>query len=96
VGFAIRQHEKMIGIAIISGLAMAAVSGCWWPLELTPPWMQRLGRSLPSGMALRAMHLLISYGRGAEAVWPHVLGLLAYAAGTAALFLKLLSRSEAA
>ena len=92
LGFAVNQHEKMIGIAIVSALTMAALSGCWWPLEVSPSWMQKLALFLPSGLALRAFHLLISYGKGAASILPHCAGMAAYAAGFAVLFSMLLRK----
>jgi ABC-2 type transport system permease protein len=92
LGFAVNQHEKMIGIAILSALTMAALSGCWWPLEVSPPWMQKLALFLPSGLALRAFHLLISYGKGAGSVLPYCAGLAVYTAGFAILFSRLLRK----
>ena len=93
LGFAVKQQEKMIGIAILSALGMAAFSGCWWPLEVSPAWMQRVGLVLPSGLALRAFHLLISYGKGFGSVLPHCAGLAAYAVSFAVVFSRLLKNS---
>jgi ABC-type multidrug transport system permease subunit len=94
LGFAVRQHEKLIGIAILSSLFMSALSGCWWPLEISPAWMQKAALVLPSGLALRAYHLLISYGKGFESVLPYCLGLGAYAAGFALIFSRLLKKRQ--
>jgi ABC-2 type transport system permease protein len=90
LGFAVRQHEKLVGIGIASALFMAAVSGCWWPLEVTPPWMQKAALVLPSGIALRGLHLLISYGRDFDAVLPHVCALILFGAAFTFLFSRLL------
>jgi ABC-2 type transport system permease protein len=92
LGFAVKQHDKLIGLAIASGLFMAAVSGCWWPLEIAPAWMQKAALVLPSGIALRGLHLLISYGRGFHSILPHVIGLVLFGTGFAFLFSKLLAR----
>ncbi len=92
LGFAVKEHDKLIGIAIVSGLFMAAVSGCWWPLEIAPAWMQKVALVLPSGIALRGLHLLISYGRGFEAVLPHIVGLAGFGAGCAFLLSRLLKK----
>jgi ABC-2 type transport system permease protein len=94
LGFAVKQHEKMVGIAILSALGMAAFSGCWWPLEVSPPWMQKAGLVLPSGLALRAFHLLISYGKGFGSVLPHCAGLAAYATAFALVFSRLLKKGS--
>jgi ABC-2 type transport system permease protein len=76
LGFVIRNQEKLVGIAVISSLGMAAMSGCWWPMEISPPWMQKFSLFLPSGLALKSYHLLISFGKGLESVWPYLLALL--------------------
>jgi ABC-2 type transport system permease protein len=94
LGFAVKQHEKMIGIAILSALTMSALSGCWWPLEISPPWMQKMALFLPSGLALRAFHLLISYGKGFGSVLPLCAGLAAYAFAFALVFSRLLKKQQ--
>ena len=92
LGFIIKSEEKLLGIALVSALSMAALSGCWWPLEITPIWMQRLANFLPSGLALKAFHQLISYGRGFEAIWPHLLGLAGFGSVFSVLFAKMIAK----
>jgi ABC-type multidrug transport system permease subunit len=58
-------------------MALAALGGCWWPIEITPGWMQRLALFLPTGWAMGALHQLISFGAAATVAVPHVLGLAA-------------------
>ena len=91
LGFLIKNDEKLLGIALTAGLGMAALSGCWWPLEVTPVWMQQLANFFPSGLALKAFHQLISYKRGFEAIWPYILGLTAFAAVFMILFARLIA-----
>ncbi|MBN2104620.1 ABC transporter permease [bacterium] len=88
LGFFIRNPEKMVGLAIISGLAMASLSGCWWPIEVMPTWMQRMATVLPTGMALKALHSLISFGKGVSDILPYLIGLLL----TAGLFSLIFGR----
>ncbi|HDQ45132.1 MAG TPA: ABC transporter permease [bacterium] len=82
LGFLIRNEEKLTGIAIVSALAMAALSGCWWPIEVTPGWMQKAALFLPPGLAIRGYHRLVSFGDGFGEVLPYILG----EAGFALLF----------
>ena len=51
---------------------LAALGGCWWPIEITPAWMQKLALALPTGWAMDAMHKLVNFGDGAAAALPHV------------------------
>jgi ABC-2 type transport system permease protein len=47
---------------------MAALGGCWWPLEVGPPILKTISLCLPSGWALAALHKVISFGAGFDAV----------------------------
>lgn len=92
LGFLIKNGEKLVAIAIISALAMSAFSGCWWPIEITPAWMQKAALFLPSGLALKAFHRLISYGDGFSQVLPYILGQTAFAVVFGAVFAYILVR----
>ena len=80
LGMAIRNEEKMTGIAIILALALSALSGCWFPLEIAPRWMNVFANFLPSGLAIKGFHTIISYGYGLNAILPYLAGLILYAA----------------
>ena len=65
-----RTEGQAIGIAVVTANALAALGGCWWPIEITPPWMQGLARLLPTGWAMDAIHQLASFQNGpASALW---------------------------
>ncbi|MEM8962232.1 MAG: ABC transporter permease [Acidobacteriota bacterium] len=77
-------------IGLMVTMVLSALGGCWWPIEVTPDWMQQLSRLLPSGWAMDAMHRLVSFGMDAGAVLPHVtamtLAALLCALGAAKIF----------
>ena len=84
-GFAIllgslaRTEGQAIGIAVLAANVLAALGGCWWPIEITPAWMQRLALFLPTGWAMDAIHQLVSFQNGpGSALWQ--LGLMGLAA----------------
>jgi ABC-2 type transport system permease protein len=52
---------------------LAALGGCWWPIEITPEWMQRMAMLLPTGWAMDALHKLVNFGQPAASVIPHLL-----------------------
>jgi ABC-type multidrug transport system permease subunit len=64
----IRAEDKVIGVCVMLSLLLAALGGCWWPLEIAPTALQRIAHLLPSGWAMEALHQLISFGSGFEAV----------------------------
>ncbi len=72
-----RSEGQTIGIAVLSSMVLAALGGCWWPIEITPGWMQRLALFLPTGWTMDALHELVSFGAGASAALPHFAALAA-------------------
>jgi ABC-2 type transport system permease protein len=71
-----------VAIGVVTANVLAALGGCWWPIEITPRWMQTLQLFLPTGWAMNGLHHLISFQSGPVAVLPHVIGM---ALGTVAL-----------
>jgi ABC-type multidrug transport system permease subunit len=84
-----RSEGQLIAIGIILSNTLAAVGGCWWPVEITPAWAQKLSLAIPTGWAMGAMHRLVSLGDSPLSVLPHLLALLV----TAACAAWLLSRT---
>ena len=68
VGSIIAAPDRVSGICVMASLLMAAIGGCWWPLEIGPPLMKTLSLCLPTGWALQALHQLISFGADLNAV----------------------------
>ncbi len=68
VGSLVAAHDRVIGICVLTSLMMAALGGCWWPLEIGPPAMKTASLCLPTGWALQALHQLISFGSDFNAV----------------------------
>ncbi len=81
-----RTIGQTIGIGVLTSLVLAALGGCWWPIEITPPWMQSLALALPSGWTMDALHKLVNFGFAPAAAAPHVavLAVAALGAGAAA------------
>jgi ABC-type multidrug transport system permease subunit len=84
VGSLLDAQDRIIGICVLASLMMAAIGGCWWPLEIAPEAMKTAALFVPSGWALEALHRLISFGSGLEAVVVPLLVLLGF--GAAATF----------
>ncbi|MFH1755982.1 MAG: ABC transporter permease, partial [Candidatus Latescibacterota bacterium] len=75
LGSLARSEGQAVGIGVIASNVLAALGGCWWPIEITPQWMQKMQLFLPTGWAMDALHKLISFGAGPGSVLPHVLGM---------------------
>jgi ABC-type multidrug transport system permease subunit len=68
VGSLVAAPDRVNGICVLGSLLMAAVGGCWWPLEIGPPSLKTVSLCVPTGWALQALHQLISFGSGFRAV----------------------------
>jgi len=86
LGSLANSEAQASGLGVLLANVLAALGGCWWPIEITPDWMQFVQKLLPTGWAMDALHKLISFESGAMSAIPHVAALL-----TAALLVTLLA-----
>ena len=70
-----RTEGQAVGVGVLTSNVLAALGGCWWPIEITPDWMQAFSKLLPTGWAMDAMHRLVSFQAGPASVLPHVAAL---------------------
>lgn len=75
LGSVARSEGQAVAIGVISANALGALGGCWWPIEVTPEWMQRLALFLPTGWAMDAVHKLVSFAAPPVSVLPHAVGM---------------------
>jgi ABC-2 type transport system permease protein len=76
LGNAARSDGQVIGLGVVVSNVLAALGGCWWPIEITPPWSQKLALAFPTGWAMDALHKLMNFGDSPLAVLPHVAAFL--------------------
>lgn len=77
LGSLARNEGQAAAIGVISANVLAALGGCWWPIEVTPAWMQQVQLFLPTGWAMDALHKLVSFGASPAAVLPHLVAMTA-------------------
>ncbi|MDJ0710759.1 MAG: ABC transporter permease [Woeseiaceae bacterium] len=80
LGTIARTEAQAGGLGVLAANLLAALGGCWWPIEVTPDWMQTLQKLIPTGWTMDAMHKLISFQADPLTVVPNVL-ILVVAAG---------------
>lgn len=87
IGGLCATEGQAVGIGVFGTNLLAALGGCWWPIEVTPQWMQTLSLALPTGWTMDALHRLITFQAGPASVLPHLaaLALAALVAGWAAV-----------
>ena len=52
-----KARERLLAVDLL----LAALGGCWWPIEITADWMQALAAWLPTGWTMGAMHQLVNF-----------------------------------
>ncbi len=68
IGAVVKNEDKIIGLCVLASSIMAALGGCWWPLEIVPATLRVIAHCVPTGWAMDALHQLISFGGGWETV----------------------------
>lgn len=68
-----RTEGQAVGIGVLASNILAALGGCWWPIEITPGWMQKLALALPTGWTMDALHKLVNFGAPSTSVIPHLI-----------------------
>ncbi len=68
--------EKANAVGVITALVLAALGGCWWPLEVVSPAMRTAAMFLPTGLMMSALGDFTAYGRDAAFPVVNFFGLL--------------------
>lgn len=72
LGTVAKTQAQAGGLGVLVANGLAALGGCWWPIEVTPEWMQFVQKLIPTGWTMDALHKLISFQAGPETVIPNI------------------------
>lgn len=75
-----RTERSASSIALVTSLVLAPLGGCWWPLFVTPAWMQFLAKLTPHGWATTGFNKLLVFNADFSAAVPEMLALVGFAA----------------
>lgn len=75
----VRTVKSASSAAVLTSLTLAPLGGCWWPLFITPDWMQTLARLTPHGWANDAFNKLMLFGAEGQDVLVHMGALVLFA-----------------
>jgi ABC-2 type transport system permease protein len=89
-----RSRESVLPLGSIAIVTMAAVGGCWWPIDLEPRWMRTAALALPTTWAMGAYNDLMIRRQGFTAALRPTAVLLAHGALYLAVGLWLFIRRE--
>lgn len=74
-----KTQRSASSIALITSLVLAPLGGCWWPLFITPRWMQFIAKITPHGWATIGFNKLLVFSADFGAAVPEMLALLGFA-----------------
>jgi ABC-type multidrug transport system permease subunit len=78
-----RAHDSVMPFGVTLSMAIAAIGGCWWPLDFEPGWMRVLARFVPTTWTMQSFNdLMIRNQPPSATLWP-----LAATIGLGMLFL---------
>ncbi len=69
----IRTEGQAGSLITMLSLVLAALGGAWWPLEMVPDFMQKLGHLSPIAWAMDSFNSLLFYGGGLAEILPNML-----------------------
>jgi len=75
-----KTDRSASSIAVLTSLVLAPLGGCWWPLFITPKWMQFIAKMTPHGWANTGFNKLMVFSADFSAAIPEMLALVAFAA----------------
>jgi len=72
-----RTRDAVLPVGAIVIMTMAAIGGCWWPIDFEPRWMQTAALAVPTTWAMRAYNDLMIRGLSpASALVPSAVNLM--------------------
>lgn len=63
-----RTTQQAESLGWLAGMVMAALGGCWWPIEIMPPAVRAIAHAFPTFWAMQGLHGVITFGHGPLAV----------------------------
>jgi ABC-2 type transport system permease protein len=73
VGSLCRTMAQASVIATFVTYGTSMIAGSWWPIEVSPPFMQQLARAFPQYWAVNGLNKIVVRGLGFAAIAPNVL-----------------------
>ncbi|HEX9797066.1 MAG TPA: ABC transporter permease [Anaerolineales bacterium] len=77
IGSRLANPAQAAGLTLLLTLTLAPLGGAWWPLEISPQFMQMAGRVSPISWAMMAFTRLTYEGAHLDDLWMPILVLLA-------------------
>ena len=73
-----RTSAQLTSFSTLAVTVTSALGGLWWPLDVTPAWMQSLAKLLPTYWGMNALQDVILRGADFSRIIPSTLILLGF------------------
>ncbi len=73
-----RTQRSAGSSATVISLVLAPLGGCWWPLFITPRWMQFIAKVTPHGWATTGFNKLLVFGADFSSVVPEIVAVAVF------------------
>jgi ABC-type multidrug transport system permease subunit len=91
-------EKQVILVGIFGSMALAALGGCWWPIEIVPESFKTIARLTPSYWSMHGLQSVLYFGRAHEVLTfecPVLLGFAILFALVALIATRLRSKNSA-
>jgi ABC-type multidrug transport system permease subunit len=88
-GVLLRTEQQVNGFGILATMVLAALGGCWWPLDVVPQTFKTIALFTPSYWAIQGLHDVMSFGKSWLDVLPECGVLTAFGAALTAIAIPL-------
>jgi len=88
-GVLFRTEQQVNGFGILATMVLAALGGCWWPLDVVPKTFKTIAMFTPTYWAIQGLHDVMSFGKSWSAVLPECVVLTAFGVALTAIAIPL-------
>ncbi len=91
-GVLCQTEKQVLQLAIFLAVALAGLGGCWWPMEIVPPFFQCVATFTPSYWCVHGLQRVMYFNKSHEVLLRECPLLLAFAAAVLLVATPFLSR----
>lgn len=88
-GVVFRTEQQVNGFGVLATMVLAALGGCWWPLDVVPQTFKTIALATPTYWAIQGLHDVMSFGKSWPDVLPECAVLIAFGAVLTAIAIPL-------
>jgi ABC-2 type transport system permease protein len=91
-GVLCQTEKQVLNVSIFFAIVVAALGGCWWPIEIVPEYLKNVATLTPSYWAMHGLQRVMYFNKSHEVLLLECPILLAYAAAVLLVAMPFLGR----